>query len=262
MRTLLELFLNSLGSQPENNFMNIFEKELEKIGLSDKESRVYLAAVEFGAAPVQAIAQKANVNRATTYVMIESLTARGLMGSYQKGKKRFFVAESPENILALIKEEKERVAQKEEGFKRILTDLKALAATSKEQPKVTFFEGAAGIERLREAIHESKSKVIEEFAPIDDAYKYFPPHENDHRKNLRKKFEIKLIYSSKKGPFLPPKEGGVERRFVSAEKYSFAGDIAIYGSRVNIIYYAPKLLGVLIEHEGISNTFHQLFSLA
>lgn len=242
--------------------MNIFEKELEKIGLSDKESKVYLAAVEIGSAPVQLIAQKAGVNRATTYVMIESLTERGLMGSYQKGKKRFFVAESPENILALLKTEREKVAQKEENFRRILGDLKALAAAGKEQPRVTFFEGTAGIERLRESILESRAKVVEEFAPLDEAYKYFPPGEDDHRKKFRKNFDIKLIYTSKNGAFLPGKEGSVERRFVPAEKFPFAGDIAIYGSRVNIIYYSPKLLGVLIEHEGITNTFHQLFSLA
>lgn len=242
--------------------MSYFQNELEKIGLSDKESKVYLASVELGPSPVQVIARKAGVNRATTYVMIESLTERGLMSSHQRDKKRFFSAASPENILAMIRSEKERIQTKEEGFRKILADLSLLATAGKEQPKVSFFEGEQGIERLREAIRESKVESIDEFAPIDDAYKYFPPHDEDHRGHFRKKYNIRLIYTSKKGPILPQKEKGVERRFVSAEKYPFSGDIAIYGSRVNIIYYSPKLLGVLIEHEGISNTFRQLFSLA
>ena len=68
--------------------MDELKKELEHLGLSDKEARVYLAALEMGPSPVQDISHKAHVNRATTYVMIESLAARGLMSTFQKGKKR------------------------------------------------------------------------------------------------------------------------------------------------------------------------------
>ena len=42
------------------------DKELQKIGLSEKEAKVYLAALELGQASVQNIARKAEVNRATT----------------------------------------------------------------------------------------------------------------------------------------------------------------------------------------------------
>ena len=55
--------------------MDELKKELEHLGLSDKEAKVYLAALEMGPSPVQDISHKAHVNRATTYVMIESLAA-------------------------------------------------------------------------------------------------------------------------------------------------------------------------------------------
>ncbi len=242
--------------------MGYLDKELQKIGLSDKEARVYIASVELGASPVQILAKKAGVNRATTYVMIESLIERGLMTSSQQGKKRLFVAESPENILGMLNDRKKNLEEQEKSVRSILGDLQALAVSSRVHPRVVFFEGVAGIERLRESIIDSGAKVVEEFSPIDEAYKFFPPSKTDHRSRFREKNEIKLIYTSKTGIVLPQFEKNVERRSIPYSEYPFDGDIAIYGSRVNIIYYAPKLLGVLIEHEGIANTFRQLFALA
>ena len=82
--------------------MDELKKELEHLGLSEKESRVYLAALELGPSPVQDISHKAHVNRATTYVMIEALSARGLLSTFQKGKKRFYAAESPDRLLTIV----------------------------------------------------------------------------------------------------------------------------------------------------------------
>jgi len=78
------------------------EKDLQQIGLSEKEAKVYLASLELGPSTAQTIAAKATVNRPTTYVMIESLIKRGLMSSFQKGKKRFFVAGKPTQLLYLL----------------------------------------------------------------------------------------------------------------------------------------------------------------
>ncbi|MEA3248859.1 MAG: helix-turn-helix domain-containing protein [Patescibacteria group bacterium] len=241
--------------------MSYLERELQKIGFSDKEARVYLAGVETGPSSAQELARRSGVNRATTYVMIESLSGRGLMSSFMKGKKRFFVTEPPSNILSIVKEEKIEIQEKEKRVEALMSDLNDLIG-KKDQPQVMFFEGEKGIERLRRSVLESGVKEVEEFSPIDEAYKFFPPSEKDHRDTFRKKFDIRLIYTSKKGAFLPEKEEGVERRFIPSDQFSFGGDIAIYGSKVNIIYYAPQLVGVLIEHDGISETFRNMFSLA
>ncbi|MDZ4385041.1 MAG: helix-turn-helix domain-containing protein, partial [Candidatus Moranbacteria bacterium] len=76
----------------------MLEKDLQEIGLNEKEARVYLSALELGQSTVQDIAKKALVNRATTYFVIESLMKSGLMSSFQKGKKQYFVAADPDRL--------------------------------------------------------------------------------------------------------------------------------------------------------------------
>ena len=104
----------------------MLDKELQKLGLSDKEAKVYLSSLELGPSPVQVIAQKAGVNRATTYVMIESLIGRGLMSSFEKGKKRFFTAESPDQLMTLLKKEEAEVGTKIKQLGDMIPELKMI----------------------------------------------------------------------------------------------------------------------------------------
>ena len=62
-------------------------QELTNLGLKDKEASVYLSCLELGPSPVQPIARKAKVVRATTYVILESLMNMGLVTKFKEGKK-------------------------------------------------------------------------------------------------------------------------------------------------------------------------------
>ena len=67
----------------------MLKEQLEKIGLAEKEAKVFLASLELGSSAAQKIAKKAEINRATTYVIIEKLMKKGLMSSVEKGKRLF-----------------------------------------------------------------------------------------------------------------------------------------------------------------------------
>ena len=60
---------------------------LQQIGLSEKEARVYIAALSLGPATADQLAKQTGINRSTTYVHIKSLMAMGLMSTYEEGKK-------------------------------------------------------------------------------------------------------------------------------------------------------------------------------
>ena len=85
----------------------MIENDLQKIGLTEKEAKVYLAALELGQSTVQQISQKAKVNRATTYVILESLMDKSVIKTLEQGKKRFFVAEGPYALKNVIRKQQE-----------------------------------------------------------------------------------------------------------------------------------------------------------
>lgn len=238
--------------------------QLQQLGLSEKEAKVYLASLELGSSAVQEIARKAGVNRPTTYVQIESLMKRGLMSSVTRGKKRYFGAESPEQLIRLLETKEKEIKNKKEGFKKFLPELKTIFDLSEEKPKVRFFEGREGFKSMQRDVLLTETDTLEEFIPLDDAYKVFPPSPEDHRSKVDKKFkDIKrrIIYTSKKGDILPS-GGNEEVSFISPEEFPFNTEIVIYGPKVALLSYKGKLIGVIIENKEIANSLKSIFNLA
>ena len=149
--------------------MDELKKQLEHLGLSDKESKVYLAALELGPAPVQDISHKARVNRATTYVMIESLSARGLMSTFQKGKKRFYVSESPERLMTIIQTQQKELFERQAELEGMMPLLSALYNAEGAKPQIRYLEGVEGVKTVR-ALFEKLSGDFVEIAPLDDVH--------------------------------------------------------------------------------------------
>ena len=82
-------------------------KQLEQLGLTEKEAKIYVALLEVGEATAQQLATKSGINRATTYVTLENLLKRGLASNITKKKKTYFIIESPQQILDFLDKEKE-----------------------------------------------------------------------------------------------------------------------------------------------------------
>lgn len=101
---------------------------LTALGFTEKESLVYVAALALGPSPVQRIAERAGVKRATTYVMIERLASRGLVSTEKRGKKKLFSAAPPEAILSHVDRQKEEVEARRRVCLEVLPELERFCA--------------------------------------------------------------------------------------------------------------------------------------
>lgn len=240
-------------------------ENLKKLGLSEKEAKVYLASLELGSSAVQEIARRASINRPTTYFQIENLMKMGLMSSVVRGKKKYFTAESPEKLLKFFDTKKAEIKQNEEDFKKIFPELKILFDTAEEKPKVRFYEGREGMNNIREDILKSRFKNIDEFIPVDASYQFFPLRPGDHRWKMMKKLKNipgRGIYTSQKGAILPRKQDLTENRFIPFKKFPFSTEITIYGDKIALISHQKKVIGAIIESKDIADSLRCLFDLA
>src|SRR6204780_2263188 len=135
-------------------------KELQDIGLSEKEARVYLASLELGRTTAEKLAKHAKVNRSTTYVQIESLMKKGLMSTYEEGKKTYFAPESPEYLKRIFELKKREFEVREKELNDFLPGLMRQFEGAGDRPTVRFFDGKEGIISLREEALETKEKTL------------------------------------------------------------------------------------------------------
>ena len=242
----------------------MLEKELIKLGLSDKESKVYLASLALGPNPVQDIARKAGVNRATTYVMIEALTKRGLMASFERGKKRFFSAEAPDRLLSLIRVQEHSLQEQEREFMQVLPQLRALLASSGERPGVRFYEGSEGVRAIHEEILATPAEelwVAGECKPSANELST-PEHEEYDRRLQEKGLRQCVLYTGN----IPSEEfkqhPNWKFRKVDESKFPFAGEVNVLGNKIFAFTYGGKLIGVVIESAELATTLRSLMKLA
>jgi sugar-specific transcriptional regulator TrmB len=134
------------------------ELELRKLGLREKEVRVYLAGLELGPSPVQKIAALSKITRPTTYGIIKKLKEKGLFAEEKQKGKRVFIAQSPERILGLLRIQKREIEEKEREFIRIISALEA--KYSKEKEGIKIYRGRKGLEALEEILSFSSTPEI------------------------------------------------------------------------------------------------------
>ncbi|MFA6536779.1 MAG: helix-turn-helix domain-containing protein [Patescibacteria group bacterium] len=240
--------------------------ELQKIGLTDKEARVYLSSLELGQASVQNIAKESGVNRATTYIILEALKEKGLVSSYEHGKKAFFVATSPDQLDSVFEIKKKDLEEKEKNFKRLLPQLRMIQNKKVDKPVIRFFDGRQGLLNCMEEFMADSAKAESE--PLRMVYSQdrlsnlFTEEERKKFKEIRlqKKVQTKVIYSYEKGEKQSSPDG--MRVNLIDKDFPITCDLAIYGDTFRISSLGKDLSAVLIKDVEIAKTMKTIFELA
>lgn len=238
-------------------------KELTHLGLSEKEAKVYLSALELGKSSVQNISKKAEVNRATTYVIIDALMKKGLMSTIDENKKQFFMAEPPEKLKMLFQHQEMEIIRKLDYLDKMLPELKAMNNTSKDKPAVRYFEGKEGMLAMVEDFFAgSEEKEIRMIFSNDLLKQVFTEEERAklRSKRLNARVKAKAIINDEAHDLKSNEQREISR--VPAEEYPITSDIAIYGNKIRISPQKGSLNGILIENKEISKTLKILYDLA
>jgi DNA-binding transcriptional ArsR family regulator len=124
------------------------EEELQKLGLSEHEAEVYLAALGLGPSSAAQISEQTNIKRPTVYLALENLIKQGLILESFAGKKRLFEAEKPQKLEKLTKRMRRQVVDAEILLESILPGLIKLPKQYAEEPKVSFYSGEEGLKNI------------------------------------------------------------------------------------------------------------------
>jgi len=130
---------------------------LEKLGLSPKESKVYLVLLGLDPSPLRKVAEEVDMNRGTTYDTLKSLMKRGLVSFYDKERKQHFVAEDPDNLVGILREKRRAVVKAKKDLERSMPELRALYAKAGEKPSIKMYEYMGGAKAIFEDILRTMS---------------------------------------------------------------------------------------------------------
>lgn len=239
--------------------------KLQSVGFSEKQAKVYVAALFLGPSAVQKIAEQAEVNRATAYVILDELAQMGVVSESTQGKKTVYVAEPPEAIDRYLENQAQEIVSKKSELKNLLPGLKEVSRSTDadDTPVVRFYKGQEGSKAVN-AYYKRKAHSGEEIygmTNVDEVLKINPNILIENPKNrMRKKISSKLIYSYVDG------EVKTDRSIMRETKKlnePVKADINLYKNAVAIATYNSKNpVGIVIESKEITEVLRQLFELA
>ncbi len=239
--------------------------ELKHLGLSDKEAAVYLASLELGPASVQDICHKAKVNRATTYVMIESLSGRGLMSTFVKGKKRFYAPENPDRLMSLVRMQQKELQEKENELAKTLPMLMALFNAEGAKPQIRYLEGAEGLKTARATFEKLDGEFVQ-IVPFDDVQntKELLEEHGKHAGALKQQRAPHRVLAVMDTPDASkiPEVGVGESRVVPSSEFPIHGEITVRGNHVFMFSYRSAILSVVVISKEVADAVRALFDLA
>jgi len=235
--------------------MNINEA-LALFNLDEKESAIYLAALEAGVATAREIAKKAGIQRTYFYDLSEKLLKLGLLQQISKGKKRYFQAAEPEKLLEM---QEKRLGE----LRGALPELKALQNTKGQKPKVYFFEGRAGINQVNEDTLKYKGDMVAFTTP-----RFVSANEEKLSREYiakRKLLGIKVRVIGEVSPEVAKiksrdKEELRETKMLPKDLFSSEVEIGIYGNKVFFANYKDQF-GLIVEDSEISKTLKNIFEI-
>jgi len=242
--------------------MNNLEKNLKQAtGLTDRETKIYLALLELGAGSVIDVAKKAGLKRTTVYNLLPNLISAGLVRSeIIKKKKRFLIDD--------VRSLKNRLIEKQKRVENLIPELEAIHNILPFKPKVTYFEGEGGMKELYlDTLKNSNpGDYIYAFTGMTDFYEVFPKDFADYyiEERAKKKIRIKVVAPKSKESEKWAKTASQtlrEIKLINDKDLTFKSDMEIYGNKVALVSYKENFMGVVIESKEISDMMKSVFKI-
>ncbi len=237
------------------------EEVLNGIGLSKNEIKVYLTLLRLGAVSAGKITEHSGIHRRNVYDSIERLSKRGLVGEVTRNNVKIFEAADPSELLNLIKEEQEKLKDKEDGLKSILPELLSSRNFAVVKEDIRIYRGRKSRRIIFEDILRSAKEnlVLGAHRPSKFSEIYL---RNWHKKRIKAGVVDKLIYDE---PCAFAKELAklplTKIKFLP-KKIHMNNAINIYGNKVAMLLWSNNQpVAVLIDNEKVADDFRNHFRL-
>ncbi len=249
---------------------------LNKLGLSDKEIKLYKVLLENGRSTPTQLSKLTNINRATVYHTAKELIARGLVAEDLAGSVLHLLPLPPKNLLKTIDSSRRELDEKEKMVKEAITELSSLGLGGKYVvPKITFIEE----KNLEKYLYDNASRWNKELMKFDGTWWGFQDH------SLVENFEDWILWVGKTKEYNDPKinakllsnnssiEAKIEKKIPKSKRntrfakdMNFTSTVWIVGEYIITVstrqhpFYLIEIHDAMLAH-NLRETFKKLWSV-
>lgn len=240
---------------------------LRSIGLTDSETKVYLALLELGDTTRGELVNRSGIAGSKVYEVLEKLHSKGLISIYNLEGIKHFKAVSPKQIVQYIEDQKSEIAKAEDLAKKVLPDLMARFVSSEEEQEVGLLVGLKGLEIIFNEQIEMLKKgetcyVIggTRGSGEEPVYAFF---HKIHILRQKKGIITKMLYNIDQRHLIEAHYSQKEFPLTETRYIKFVSPVAIniYQDRTVIIVFGKKITSIQIISQDVADSFLEYFRM-
>jgi HTH-type transcriptional regulator, sugar sensing transcriptional regulator len=243
--------------------MSMRLEELEQIGLTKGETKVYQALLDLGESTKTPIAKKSGVSPGRVYDVLERLIRKGLASSIKKGNVMHFRVANPKKLKSYLDAKKKEILREEEIVEKLLPSLLAKYSDSETESDAEVYKGWKGLETVYDDLIDSLNKgdtdlVLGATRGADpERTKLFFTRFNKKRYN--KGIKLKIIYSEKDRNFAPKYITNKKLDKIKYIQLQTPAEINVYDNKVIILILTNLPIAIVIRSKEAADSFRQYF---
>lgn len=233
-----------------------FEESLHKYGLTHKQSRLYVAALKTGPAPLQKIATSAKLGRTNAYDAIHALITKGLVVLSTEGKRKIFVAQPPRMLKKLLREQ-------ELELDELIPQLEVFNGQTEVKPKIMYYPG---IEGYKIAYEDSLTTPDKKLFGVFATQAIWEVLGQDYvnriiERRIKKGIAVRVILTRNDAAVHPyaTSSGQLRELRLAPPSVDFGITTYVYGNKVMILSSKKEMFGLIIESADIANAHRNYF---
>ena len=234
---------------------------LEEIGLTEGESKVYLSLLRIGSSTIGKIIKEAQVSNSKIYDILDRLNKKGLVGISLINNVKHFEAKNPSIINELISEKEENIQK----IKKEIPRLQEAYKYAEPIQEAEILQGNQGIKTFTEMIL-SKLEKNDIFyilgAPKEATEKLGTYFQEWHERRVKKGIKCKLLFNQK------AEERAKQRKKTSLTEVKVMPSNIITPAMIDIgknyvatILFGDRPICIVIKNRKIAESYIKYFEL-
>lgn len=244
--------------------MHQLEELLREIGLTNYETRVYLALLDLGKSTTNQILKKAELNTGKIYDILDSLSNKGFVSIVTENGVKNFSPADPQRIYQYIEKKKETVNLYEKSLDEFIPKILEKINNKKENIKIEIFTGNEGyktaslkeIRRYKEGAKLYVLGVLTEKKYPKIVHSFYM--ENVQPKRVLKNVKVRKIFSEEARKEKQYIEKGSQIKYI---QYSSPITMNIIGDLTILEIFSSEIIMIAIESKEIAQSFIDQFEL-
>lgn len=141
------------------------KQSLTNLGLTEGESKVYLALLKSGSSTVGPIVKEAKVAYSNIYEILDRLLEKGLVSFIIKEKTRYYQAAPPSQLTEYLEKKESQLAEEKLSLKKLIPELEKLQEATQHQQAEIFL----GLKGMKTAFE----RMVQEYQQAKQEYLFF-----------------------------------------------------------------------------------------